>query len=87
MIDPLKRMTAELQKIKQERRFIGRTSHYRVGNDEAALFIKSLKSNRLSTACEANMWEEEQRVLHLKDNRDGEGLCSERRGLMSRFFR
>jgi hypothetical protein len=29
------------------------------------------------------MWEEEQRVLHLTDNRDGEGLCSERRGLMS----
>jgi hypothetical protein len=68
MIDPLKRMTAELQKIKQERGFAPKDKSLEVENDEAALLAKSLKSQQAldSLIAEAKMWEEEQRVLHLK---------------------
>jgi hypothetical protein len=68
MIDPLKRMTAELQKIKQERRSAPKNKSLEVENDEAALLAKSLKSQQAldSLIAEAKMWEEEQRVLHLK---------------------
>jgi hypothetical protein len=68
MIDPLKRMTAELQKIKQERRSAPKDKSLKVEKDEAALLAKSLKSQQAldSLIAEAKMWEEEQRVLHLK---------------------
>jgi hypothetical protein len=67
MIDPLKRMTAELKRIKQERRFALKDKSVVEVNDETAL-LKSLQSQQSldSLVAEAKMWEEEQKVLHLK---------------------
>jgi hypothetical protein len=67
MIDPLKRMTAELKKVKQERRFALEDKSVVEENNETAL-LKSLQSQQAldSLVAEAKMWEEEQKVLHLK---------------------
>jgi hypothetical protein len=67
MIDPLKRMTAELKKIEQERRFAPEDKSVVGENDETAL-LKYLQSQQAldSLVAEAKMWEEEQKVLHLK---------------------
>jgi hypothetical protein len=66
MIDPLKRLTAELQKYKQERIAL-KDKSVDEENDKEAL-LKSFQSQQAlnSLIAEAAMWEEEQRVLHLK---------------------
>jgi uncharacterized protein YhaN len=54
MIDPLKRMTAELQKIKQERRLAPKDKSLEVENEQAALLAKYVKSQQaLDSAMEA----------------------------------